>query len=224
MAIQKNDDMNVNHPHTYRSVAHAVFHDPNNAARAVGALLDLGINPYDVSILMKNPPEGWNEHTTGNDLKDMATDGITTTTAHDAGVGAMKGTGIGLGVGALAAVAALTIPGVGLVIGGGALAAGIGATLAAGAAGAISGAVYGSLRDQGVDEHLARAAEKDFDQGAAIVSVTTPSNDVGADVVESTFAKYHDSSYMAGEREEVDTREDVNGRRIYGPYPPLSSL
>lgn len=223
MAIQNNqeDGMQMSNTHTYRSVTHAVFHDPSNASRAVGALLDLGINPYDVSILMKNPPEGWNKHTTGEDLKETATVGLTVTTPHDAGVGAVKGTGIGLGVGALAAVAALTIPGVGLVIGGGALAAAIGATFAAGAAGAISGAVYGSLKDQGVDEHIALAAEKDFENGAAIVSVTTPSENVSNDVVEQIFAKYQDGAYMAGARSEIDVREDVDGRRIYAPHKPL---
>ena len=223
MAYQKNLDSGnpTSNTHTYRSVSHAVFHDPTNATRAVGALLDLGINPYDVSILMKNPPEGWDSHTTGEDLKHTATDGLTVTTAHDAGVGAAKGTGIGLGVGALAAVAALTIPGVGLVIGGGALATAIGATIAAGAAGAISGAVYGSLKDQGVDETIAMNAEKDFENGAAIVSVTTPSGNVTADVVEQTFAKYQDGAYLAGARSEIDLREDVDGRRIYMPHQPL---
>ena len=75
------------------------------------------------------------------DTDAAAKHGISTTTPEDAGEGAVKGTGIGLGVGILASLAALTVPGVGLVLGGGALAAALGATALTAGAGAIAGGV-----------------------------------------------------------------------------------
>ncbi|MEO7717884.1 MAG: hypothetical protein ABIY70_16915 [Capsulimonas sp.] len=81
--------------------------------------------------------------------------GITTTTAEDAKAGAAVGTGVGMVAGLLAAAAAVTIPGFGLVLAGGALAAAFGATVATTAAGAVAGGVVGYLRDMGMAEHAA---------------------------------------------------------------------
>lgn len=81
--------------------------------------------------------------------------GLTTTTPQDAAAGAAVGTGVGLVAGLLAAAAALTIPGFGLVLGGGVLAAAFGATVATTAAGAAVGGVTGYLRDMGMPEHAA---------------------------------------------------------------------
>ncbi|BDI32318.1 hypothetical protein CCAX7_43690 [Capsulimonas corticalis] len=93
--------------------------------------------------------------------------GITTTTVEDAKAGAAVGTGIGMVAGLLAAAAAITIPGFGIVLAGGALAAALGATVATTAAGAVAGGVAGYLRDMGMAEHAAtryadRVAEGDY--------------------------------------------------------------
>jgi hypothetical protein len=87
--------------------------------------------------------------------EDAAKHGISVTTPEDAGAGAVKGAGWGLGIGAVAALASLFIPGVGLVVGGGALAAALGGLAAATGAGAAAGAVTGYLKDQGVEHHVA---------------------------------------------------------------------
>ncbi len=122
----------------------------------------------------------------------QASQGITVTTAQDAAKGAVKGAGIGIGLGTLAAAAALTIPGVGIVLGGGALAVGLGAMLASGAAGALTGAVYGYLCDQGVDEQFALAVQEQVALGGALVSVTLPSGEVTVEMARTILAKYQD--------------------------------
>jgi hypothetical protein len=205
---------------SYRSVVHAMFRDPEFAAKAVGALVDTGVDPHDISILIKDAPPGWNPKITGPDLLDQATKGLTTTTGKDAAIGAMAGAGIGLGLGSIAALAALAIPGVGLVIGGGALLTAIAGAVGVSAAGAVSGAVYGFLKDQGTDETLAMAAEQDFQKGGALVSVTSPSGNVSTDTVNKVLAKYQEDWYMVHQKEEEDTREVESGTRVYIPFPP----
>lgn len=92
------------------------------------------------------------DHTvSGQGSTDMAAKhGISTTTPEDAGSGAVKGAGIGLGLGAVAAIASLLVPGIGLVTGAGALATALGGAALTAGAGAIAGGVTGYLKDQGV--------------------------------------------------------------------------
>lgn len=193
-------------PSTARNVVQGMFRDHEVATRVIGALMDHGADAKDISVMVKDAPSGWGhdgiqEGAPAQDMVDGAATGITTTTAEDAGAGAVKGTGIGLGIGALAAIAALTIPGVGLVVGGGALAAAVGATAAAAGAGALTGAVYGYLKDQGVNDDLAERAEADFQTGGALVSVTTPSGSLTREQAQETLAKYRNEGYVVSERE-----------------------
>jgi len=99
-------------------------------------------------------------------------EGITTTTPQDAAAGAAVGSGVGLVAGLLAAAAALTIPGFGLVLGGGVLAAALGATVATTAAGAAVGGVTGYLRDMGMPEHAAVNVNDRLREGDYLVSIT----------------------------------------------------
>ena len=119
-----------------------------------------------------------------------AKSGISTTTAGDAAAGAVKGAAIGLGAGALAAVASLMIPGFGFILGGGALATAIAGAAGATAAGAVAGGVYGYLKDQGVPEDVAMRYEEAYRAGGAVLSVTVPSNDLDRMTAESILAKY----------------------------------
>ena len=97
--------------------------------------------------------------------------GVTTTTIQDAAKGAAKGVGYGLGVGALAAVAAIAIPGFGLVLGGGALAAAVAGLAATAGAGAVAGGVVGYLKDQGVPADQIPDYQRAYEEGGAILSV-----------------------------------------------------
>jgi len=124
------------------------------------------------------------------DTATAAKHGISTTTPEDAGEGAVKGTGIGLGVGILASLAALTIPGVGLVLGGGALAAALGATALTAGAGAIAGGATGYLKDQGVPHEAAERYHGTVAGGGAVLSINVPSGDVDQATAESVLSKY----------------------------------
>ncbi len=124
------------------------------------------------------------------DTATAAKHGISTTTPEDAGEGAVKGTGIGLGVGILASLAALTIPGIGLVLGGGALAAALGATALTAGAGAIAGGATGYLKDQGVPHEAAERYHGTVAGGGAVLSINVPSGDVDQATAESVLSKY----------------------------------
>jgi len=124
------------------------------------------------------------------DTATAAKQGISTTTPEDAGEGAVKGTGIGLGVGILASLAALTIPGVGLVLGGGALAAALGATALTAGAGAIAGGATGYLKDQGVPHEAADRYHGTVTGGGAVLSINVPSGDVDQATAEAVLSKY----------------------------------
>lgn len=126
---------------------------------------------------------------TSENVAAVGKEGITTTTAQDAGAGASVGAGIGLVAGILLAAAALTIPGVGIIIGGGALAAGFGAAAATTAAGAIAGGVTGYLRDMGMPEHAAEHVADRINEGDYLVTI-----DVNADQYDDLkllLEKYH---------------------------------
>lgn len=182
---------------SYRNVIHAMFQNRDTAARAAAALMDQGVQGSDISVMLKEMPGDTNLEGS-NEIMSHAETGITVTTPEDALAGATKGAGIGLGLGVLASIAALTLPGVGLVLGGGALAAGVGATLATGAAGAVSGAAYGYLKDQGVTEDQAKQIEDDVRKGGALVSVISPSGEVSTETVEQILSKYQDQWYPVG--------------------------
>ena len=124
------------------------------------------------------------------DAATAAKHGISTTTPEDAGEGAVKGTGIGLGVGILASLAALTVPGIGLVLGGGALAAALGATALTAGAGAIAGGATGYLKDQGVPHEAAERYHGTVAGGGAVLSVNVPSGDVDQATAEDVLSKY----------------------------------
>lgn len=86
--------------------------------------------------------------------------------------GVAKGAGIGLGVGAVAAAATLLIPGIGFIIGGGALAAAVAALAAGAGTGAIAGGMAGFLHEHGLPDGTARKYAEVYDGGGAILAVT----------------------------------------------------
>ena len=160
---------------------YAKFSQLTLAERAVGALLDHGVAKNDISLV--GPPDG-----TDHDAR--AKNGVTTTTSKDAAAGAAEGAGIGLAVGALAALASLLIPGFGLVIGGGALATAAAAAAGTSAAGAVAGGVAGFLHDQGMDANAASGYAKAVEDGGAIVEVSAPSGDVAIEAIHHLLGKY----------------------------------
>jgi uncharacterized membrane protein len=181
---------------------YATFADVDAAARAAGALLDHGAQSEDITVLAKraHPDSPYSSIITedvegGVPLTDdvvqvdpKADEGITTTTGKDAAVGAAKGAGIGLGIGAAAALASLFVPGIGLVLGGGALAAALTGAGATAAAGALAGTVTGYLKDQGMPDESVATYTDIYDQGGAILMVA-PRN-LSQARVEELLSKY----------------------------------
>ncbi len=123
-------------------------------------------------------------------LEQQAKSGISVTTAEDAEAGAIRGAAWGAGIGTAAAIAALFVPGVGLVIGGGALATAIVGLAASTGAGAGAGAVTGYLKDQGVDRHIADEYETVIQSGGAILGATMPSGNVEEGKAWEILTKY----------------------------------
>lgn len=165
---------------------------------AVGA--DAAASGYEAGAARReaNAPGALNDYgtietdrTTGGDVENAAKSGISTTTPEDAGAGAVKGAEIGLGVGILAGLASLLVPGVGLVLGGGALASAIGAAALTTGAGAIAGGVTGYLKEQGVPGDAAERYQGIVEHGGAVLNVNLPSGNVDQATAEQVIAKYH---------------------------------
>ncbi len=165
---------------------YASYSDPAAAEHAAGALLDHGASAEQISILVGEA----SGYARSINTEQAAEKGISTTTPADASAGAIKGGVAGAGIGALAILASLFVPGVGLVLGGGALAmafAGGAGTIAAGVA---AGGVVGYLKDQGVTTDLAATYSDDLGRGGAILGVTVPTGNLTAEDAEAMLVKY----------------------------------
>jgi hypothetical protein len=171
-----------------RTIIYASFDGVQRAREAAGALLDHGAVKEDLSLVLS-------EESRTSDEIDSASTGITTTTGADAASGAAVGAGVGLGVGALAAITSIIVPGIGLVVGGGALATALAGAAATTAAGAVAGGVTGYLKDQGIPEDLAMRAETRIKSGGALLSIIVPSNTVDQTLATSILEKYGDTGY-----------------------------
>jgi hypothetical protein len=103
----------------------------------------------------------------------------------------VKGAGVGLGLGAVAALVSIFVPGFGLIAGGGALATALAAAVATTGAAAVAGAVTGYLKDQGMDSHSAEHYGSAISEGEALVSIAVPSGSVDESTVRSILDKYN---------------------------------
>jgi hypothetical protein len=168
---------------------YATFNDAKSAEKAIGALLDHGARQEDISVIATDKyMENDSQHNA--DVETNAKSGITTTTGSDAAAGAAEGAGIGLGVGILAGLAAITIPGVGIVLGGGALAAAMAAAGATTVAGAISGGVAGYMADQGLPQDVVNKYSNYVSSGSALIAVELPTGNMDDLSTYDTIAKY----------------------------------
>jgi hypothetical protein len=169
---------------------YATFANPHMAKKATGALLDYGVRSEHMSIIF---PEGYRVDEDGTDSVDTErgpAKGISTTTAADAAEGAAKGVGFGLVAGTLATLAAVFIPGVGLVLGGGALAIALGGVVGATAAGAAAGGVAGYLKDQGLNEDAVLGYTNVLSSGGAFITVSPTDENIDAVTIQSVIEKY----------------------------------
>ena len=158
-----------------------------NAERFLGAALDQGAMAEDISVVAY---PGLLDRD-GYAIARGATSGITMTTPQDAEVGAAAGAGIGLAAGIVAGMASITIPGFGLVMGGGALATAIAGAVATAGAGAVAGGIAGYLRDLGVEGDVREDFEKDYKGGRVIVGITYDGDGILPETVSLLARKYH---------------------------------
>ena len=163
------------------------FNLKDNAEKFVAALLDHGMTTEDISVISR---EGGRTFTAEEVEKDAAT-GITTTTAEDFSKGAVIGGAAGMGLGVLAGLAILFVPGLGLVAGGGALATAIAATATTGAAGALVGGLAGYMRDMGVEGEVPDYFEQDYADDYIIVAVTPRADGLTTTEIANLADKYH---------------------------------
>lgn len=167
----------------------AAFRTYDSAARSAAAFLDHGVPGEGISLLSENVPP---EYLADKDVEavNRIEGGITTTTGADAGVGAGKGMAVGTGVGILAGLAALAIPGFGLVLGGGALATAIAGAVGASVGGAIAGAVGGYLKDQGVESKLAEGITHRISAGDVVLHVVFDTHKITQHEANALITKY----------------------------------
>lgn len=140
-----------------------IFADQENAVDAIEELKDLGYNPKDLSIVMKDEViEEQIARDTGADFAGGAASGATT--------GAILGGLAGL-------VAAFAIPGLGAFFIGGPIAAALGltgavaATTSGAVTGAVAGGLLGALMGLGLSEDEAETYEAHIRAGGILVAV-----------------------------------------------------
>jgi len=160
---------------TRRTVAVGLFHDPERARDAIGALKDAGFGGNDISLLM--PDRG--------QARDMAAE-TGTKAAEGAATGAVTGGILGGLGGFLVGIGALAIPGVGPFIAAGAFATALGGA----AVGAGVGALAGALIGMGIPEEEARYYEEEVRGGRTLVAVRADGRMDEADSILHDFGAY----------------------------------
>ncbi|HEY5095740.1 MAG TPA: hypothetical protein VII69_11545 [Candidatus Eremiobacteraceae bacterium] len=177
------------------------FADWNDAKRAVGALLDHGALKDDIDLVANEKyslSENGTQRPEGGSIDAAAKQGVTVTTGSDAASGAAKGAGVGLAVGVAAGLISILVPGVGIVIGAGALATAAAAAAGTTAAGAIAGGMTGYLADQGVPADAVSSYQETVKNGGALLALRVPSHDLSETGAFEILAKYGGKNNVYG--------------------------
>ncbi len=144
-----------------KSIMTSSFRDRESAERAYESIKARGYKDSEIHVLMSDDTRKrlFVKDGEKTDMGNKAFEG--------AGVGGAVGGAVGATVvGFAAAAAALTIPGLGLVIAGP-----LAGALAGGAAGATAGGLVGMLVGAGIPEERARLHETDLKEGAIVLGV-----------------------------------------------------
>jgi len=160
----------------------AMFQTRDAAERAADALVDMGADRGHISVVARGDrsaatPGGRattsstgaapSEHVV-EPARKVGDSGAALTTSDQGD--AAKGAAIGAVAGLAAGLLALTVPGIGLVLAAGPLAAAM-------ASGAVAGGVYGGLRDIGIEEKHARGYEERIRGGHVLLTAIVPNID-----------------------------------------------
>ncbi|HYH39823.1 MAG TPA: hypothetical protein VD860_16500 [Azospirillum sp.] len=153
----------------------ALYDRAGDAKRAVDDLTGAGVPRDAISLVASHPAE--RDGGSGATDTDIDAD-------RSAGTGTTVGATLGGVGGAMLAMAALAIPGVGAAVAVGPIAAGL---LGAGA-GAVAGGLIGSLTGLGVPEHEAHAYTEGVERGGTLLIVHTDRAD--PDLVTEVLARH----------------------------------
>lgn len=150
-----------------RSIMTHSFPDRESAERAYNDLESRGYKSNEIHVLMADDTRK------RLFLKDDQQTNLGNKALEGAGVGGAVGGAVGATViGLAAAAAALTIPGLGLVIAGP-----LAGALAGGAAGATAGGIVGMLVGAGIPEDRAKVYEAELKNGGIVLGVTPRHDD-----------------------------------------------
>lgn len=149
-----------------------VFSERTDAEDAITDLEEVGYNPKEISIIMKDRKEAQEvADNTGVDVAEGAVSGATTGGV----IGAIAGLLVGIG--------AIAIPGIGGLLIGGPIAAALGlsgaaaSTVSGAATGALAGGLIGALTGLGVSEDDAKVYEERIKSGAILIAVPAHDGD-----------------------------------------------
>lgn len=168
-----------------------IFRDRFEAESAIDELEDMGYNPKDVSVVVK---EGVRSSDMALPQSSIGSKGGKA--AEGAVSGAATGGVLGGLAGLLIGIGALAIPGVGAFLVGGPIAivlglTGAAATTISGATtGALAGGLVGGLIGLGIPEDEARVYESRVREGAVLLAVPSSTLD-GEREVRKVFGRYH---------------------------------
>lgn len=152
-----------------------LFDHPSDALRAIDRLRRMGVDDDDISLVANNR-EGWYDDngvrqdrlTRKDDDLDGKDDRL-----EGAGDGAVTGGVIGGGVGLLAGLGMLAVPGLGPIVAAGWLASTATGAAAGAVAGGVVGGIVGALTHEGVDRKDAEVYAESIRRGGAVVVVRT---------------------------------------------------
>jgi len=156
----------------------AIFNNHSQAEEAAAELRQLGVTNESISLIARHEGETTSTDGAGEKAADKAGDAVK---------GALGGGALGVALG----VAALAIPGVGPLVGAGAIAASAvpGAAATGAAIGAAGGGLVGLLGKHGVDEHDARYFEQHINQGGIFLAVDTSRDGVQPQMVRDVLER-----------------------------------
>lgn len=176
-----------------------VFQDRFDAEAAIDELNEMGFNPKDVSVVIKEGVEV--NQKTGSKGGSVAEGAVS---------GAATGGVLGGLTGLLVGIGALAIPGVGAFLIGGPIAALLGITGAAAmtisgaTTGALAGGLVGGLIGLGLPEDVARVYEQRVREGAVLLAVPT-NTETGEVEVRNVFKDY--------DADQIRTIHEMSGSR-----------
>lgn len=148
-----------------------LFDDFTQAQRAVQALEGSGIPRNDISLVANNA-EGKYDHYANTALENDVTDSATT----GAGTGATAGAVVGGGLGLLAGLGLMAIPGFGPIVAAGWIVS----TITGAGIGAAAGGVLGALVGAGVPHEEATLYNEGVRRGGTLIAVKTADDMAGS--------------------------------------------